>query len=258
VLRGEGELSIAAVAAGSLGETAPPEEASAPANRVGAPRAYFRYLQFRGALVDDAPAWWRRLFRERTWRASALLVGLLLAAGLAFRPVRAVQGVFWATWSATVALIAAVYLYQSLVGQAFWAVSLLSAASLVGILLGTRLRRRRLADLSAPLLAAVPALLFPLYPVLQGAWGPLTLGALLGLVAAPGVGLGYLFARRCEPGQDSPGGGLLFAVDLLGAGAGLFLGGVLLPWWSGFGPATAVGTMAAVAGVAVDRVRSRN
>jgi hypothetical protein len=254
VLRGEGILSIEAVAAGHAGEAALGDEAPAPPNRVGSPRGYFRFLQFRGALVEDAPGWWRLLFRERTWVWSAVPVAVLLAAGLVCRRGRAVQGIFWAAWSATVALIAAVYLYQSLAGQAFWALSLISAASMVGILAGTRLRRCRPAEWVSPAMAAIPAALFPLYPVLEGAPAPVVLGTVMAAVAAAGAGLGYVFARRCAPGQGAVAGGRLFAVDLLGAGAGLFLGGVLLPWWSGFATAVAVGAAAATVGVAVEIV----
>jgi hypothetical protein len=258
VLRGGGALSIAGVAAGRVGESSTGLGlAAAPANRVGTPRAYFRYLQFRGALVEDAPGWWRVLFRERTWYATGLLLSLLLAAGLSCRRGRAVQGVFWAAWSATVSLIVGIYLYQSLAGQAFWAVSLLSAASMVGILAGTRMRCSGLAQWTAPLLAAVPAVLFPLYPALQWVPEAAVLGALLGLVAAAGAGLGQVFARCCGQGRSPTDGGRLFAVDLLGAGAGLFLGGVLLPWWSGFAPTAALGAAAAVVGVALDTLRVR-
>jgi len=251
VLRGQGPLSIAAIAAARDGSAPVEAGPPAPANRVGSPQAYFRFLQFHGAMVEDAPRWWRTLFRQRNWLSAALLVGVLLAVGTVRRNAWALQGVFWAAWSTTVTLIVAIYLYQSLTGQAFWAVSLLSAASMLGTLAGTGLRRGRWMAWAAPGLAAVPALLFPLYPLLQRAWAPAVLAALLALVVLAGAGLGHVFAHRGAKAQDRAIGGRLFAVDLLGAGAGLFLGGVLLPWWCGFAAATATGALAAALGVAL-------
>ena len=222
-----GELAGAPAAATSAGS-------GAPANRVWAPRAYFRFLQFRGRLVEDAPGWWQWLFRERGAASCMGVLAGLLAAGALGRRGRGLRGVFWAAWSATLTLILALYLYQSLTGEAFWAVALLSAASLVGILGGTKMPRGQVADWAAAGLAWIPAALFPLYASLQHWPGGLMLALLLGLVAAAGAGLGYVFARRSAAGDGVGEGGALFAVDLLGAGAGLFLGGVLLPWWSGF------------------------
>lgn len=252
VLRGDGALSVAAVAAGEFGVPPPPSGGAAPPNRVGWPRAYFRYLQFRGAMVEDAPAWWRGLFRERTWGASALALAVLFAAGLATRRGRAVQGVFWAAWGATVTLIVGIYLYQSLAGQVFWAVSLLSAASMGGILAGTRLGGCAPLRAAAPALAAISGGLFPLFGFFQRLPAPAALAALVVLVGGAGLGLGLVFARHCGPGCGAAAGGLLFGVDLLGGGAGLFLGGVVLPWWGGFVSAAALGAAAAAAGVLLD------
>lgn len=208
--------------------------AEPPVNRISAPRAYFRFLQFRGRLVEDAPAWWQGLFRERppVWCLTVLIV--LLAAGLLSRRGRSLQGVFWAAWTATLTLVFAIYLYQSLAGDAFWAMALMSAASLAGILGGIWVRQGRLAAGVGAGCAWLPAALFPLYARLQHVPGWTVLALLLAMVVAAGGCLGQVYARRSAVGDGAARGGMLFAADLLGAGAGLFLGGVLLPWWSGF------------------------
>jgi hypothetical protein len=253
IVTGAGAVSLDELAGGPA--VAEPGARRAPANTVGAPRAYFRYLRFRGRLVEDAPGWWRWLFRERGATSCGGLLVLLLVAGALGRQGRSLQGVFWAAWSATLTLIFATYLYQSLAGDAFWAVALLSAASMAGILGGTRVGRCRWADWGTLLFAWMPAVLFPLYGALQYWPGSAVLALLLGMVAAAGACLGYVFSRRSAAGKGVTGGGVLFAVDLLGAGAGLFLGGVLLPWWSGFETPAMVGSVIACGVLAGDARR---
>ena len=232
ILNQAGAVSLDALAGEPTGTAA--DGLGAPANRISAPLAYFRFLQFRSRLVDDAPAWWRWLFRERSGGASLALLVAILVAGMLGRRGRSLQGVVWAAWGATLALVLAIYLYQSVTGEAFWTVALLSAASMAGILGGTRLRRGPAADWASAGVAWVPAALFPLYPLLERLPGWVVLALLLVLVATAGSCLGYAFARRSALRDGVAAGVALFAVDLLGAGAGLFLGGVLLPWWSGF------------------------
>jgi hypothetical protein len=241
ILSGAGAVSLDLLA--GTPTMAAPGGREVPANRIRAPRAYFRFLQFRGRMIEDAPAWWRWLFRERVAGSCIAVLAGLLAAGMMSRRGRALQGVFWAAWSATITLVLALYLYQSLAGDAFWAVALLSAASLAGILGGTRLRHGRVADWAAAGLGWIPAALFPLYTWLQHWPGWLALVVLLVLTAAAGICLGQVFARRSAAGTGVAQGGALFAVDLLGAGAGLFLGGVLLPWWSGFEAPALIGSL---------------
>ena len=253
IVNGAGEVSLDLLAGGTGSGAG--TGTSVPPNRIGAPLAYFRYLQFRGRLVEDAPAWWGLLFRERSGFAVLGLLGALLAVGAGFRRARRVQGVFWMAWAATVTLIYAVYLFQSLAGEAYWALSLLSAASMLGILVGTRLAPRPVADRLLPLSAWVPALLFPLYPVLQGAPGTLALALLLVLTGVAGAGLGYAFSRRAGADPAPASGGALFAADLCGACGGLFLGGVLLPWWVGFELSALLGSLAATLGLQWTRRR---
>ncbi|NLF16122.1 MAG: hypothetical protein GX595_02545 [Lentisphaerae bacterium] len=252
VLLGEGILDLDRLAGPAA---AAPTARRAPVNRVGDPRACFRWLEFRGRLVEEAPRWWQWLFRERTASWAAVLVAALAGLGWCGRPARSVQGVFWASWTGTAALITAVYLYQSLAGAAFWAVSLLSAASLTGILCGTRVRPTPRRDALAALAALVPAALWLLHGHLGGPAG-VSLAVLLAAVGLAGAALGHAFARRGGL-AGAPPGGRLYAADLLGSGAGLFLGGALLPWWCGFEAAAVLAGLAAAAMLVADAVRRR-
>lgn len=255
VLQRQGTVSLDLLAERPLSAARRPVQREPP-NRVGAPRAYFRYLQFRGHLVEEAPVWWRELFRERPIGWAAAVLAALCVTGWGGRRVRRVQGVFWAAWSATAALIFAVYVYQSLAGEAFWAVSLLSSASLFGILCGTRCPSWRPAASAAAVVGLIPAGLFPLYRVFEDLAGGLTLAGLLLAVWLCGAALGYVFGQRSRAESSPARGGVLFAVDLLGAGAGLVLGGVLLPWWSGFEASALLAGLAAAAMLALDAARA--
>jgi hypothetical protein len=206
-------------------------------NRVADPVAYFAYLHFRGVMQEDAARTWQRIFRHHSPVWSFVLLAVLLALSLApYRVLPGSAGVFWSSWMSTMSTMMSVYAYQSLAGQAYWVVSLLVGASMLGIGAGALMPGTAPRHRLAPLAFLGPALLFPAYGILARLPLPVVLTLLLGLNFGIGLVMGRRFALTAAARRTAAPlvAGAWFAIDLLGATLGLFAGAVLLCWWSGF------------------------
>lgn len=221
-----------------------------PSNSVAFPVCYFAYLRFRGAVIEEAAGLWDRLFRRRpAWIAAFLVAGFLLVSWRFSRQYPHSGRLFWTSWIDTMSVMLSLYLYQSIVGQAYWMVAVLIAGSMLGLFLGAR---REAAWASHRLWGA--ALWFPLAMFLghrQLAVLPNTavLALLLAGNWAVSVRLGVLFRQAAKANESRPRGAeAVFCIDLLGAACGLLIGAVLLPWWVGFREAGLLCGVAATAG----------
>jgi hypothetical protein len=209
---------------------------NATPNSVRDPVAYFAYLHFRGTMLEETREIWQRVFREKPLSWTLILLGAVAVACLLHgRRMPGAGGVFWASWMSTMATMLSVYVYQSIVGQAYWVVSLLVGVSMLGISLGafTSVEPRivRLSSLSFLFLA----FLFSLYRLLAHLPSGLLLSILLAGNIAIGLTMGWRFAGATAMGGATvKHAGGWFAVDLLGATCGLLIGSILLCWWSGF------------------------
>ena len=211
--------------------------ASVPANRVDFPFAYLSHLRFRGHFVESAEGFWDAFLRPKPWPVALVCLGILLVLTRGFdRAYRGTALLFWTSWIMTMTVTYSVYLYQTFVGQAYWLIAVLVAATMAGLFWGARHLPRPVASRWAVLPAsAVLALLFQAGPLFRGT-GPLLLLALLllGNLLVAAV-LGNLFAvASARNTLRKTGAAAVFGMDLAGAAAGFIAGGVVMAYWFGF------------------------
>jgi len=215
----------------SLG--APAATKAAPVNTVFFPAAYYEYLRYRGAMVETAPGFWDRVFRRMPAAGWLALVLLLVLTAACDAGARGAGPVFWTSWTATMAVAFSLYLCQCVFGQAYWLLSLVTAAGMAGVCFGA-VRRRPARTLGAVVTAFVP-LLFVAWPVLHRASPLVILAVICAGNVLVGARVGAVFRRAAVENRARPrAAGMLFGLDLVGASLGLVLGSVLLPWWMGF------------------------
>ena len=206
-----------------------------PVNSVVFPAAYYAYLLFRGAMIETSGSFWDRLFRPMPTTAVLAIILLLALTALGERGMRGTAALFWGSWVTTMSLVFSLYLSQSLVGQAYWLFALLTASGMAGIFLGARWTHPWLeAPWAGTVCLVLPGLFLglPLFEHLPAAVLFPMLSAANGLL---GARIGGLFRRTVRwGGGQSVTPAIVFGVDLLGAAGGLCIGGVLLPWWTGF------------------------
>ncbi|NOY79953.1 MAG: hypothetical protein GXP31_03000 [Kiritimatiellaeota bacterium] len=232
----------------SLGPAAV-SETPPPVNSVVFPAAYYAYLLFRGAMIETAETFWDRVFHPMPW-AAVVLVGLLLVLTGALEPgLRGASALFWGSWVTTMALVYSLYLSQSVAGQAYWLVALLTAAGMVGIFLGAHRTRPWIEDRRTVLVVLILPGLFPALPIFERLPEGLLFMVLAFVNAVLGARMGGLFRRTVRWGRTHAAApAAAFGLDLLGAAGGLCAGGVLLPWWAGFRTAALLCAAAAMAG----------
>ncbi|MBN2452459.1 MAG: hypothetical protein JXR77_18885, partial [Lentisphaeria bacterium] len=219
IVAGSGIVSLDRLAGPAYAsEGRPVSRSDVPANRIAFPHAYFRYIEFRGRFIEEAPVLWRAVFRPWGRVPVILLASALVGTGLLFPGTRQRQVVFWCSWCTTLTLILAIYLYQSLAGQVYWALALLSAASMGGILLGLRTAPGPGRQWARAAAVCLPMAIFPLYALWQALPVTLLLCCMVGVLLASGWGLGYTFARQSarEVAAAATVAGRLFALDLVG------------------------------------------
>ncbi len=223
--------------------------APARTNSVAFPAAYYAYLLFRGAMIETAENFWDRVFRPRPL-AAVLLVGLLLTlTGAAESGLRGASALFWGSWVTTMTLVYSLYLSQSVAGQAYWLVALLTAAGMAGIFLGAHWTGPWFEDRRSVLFLLILPSLFPALPLFERLPQGLLFLVLALVNALLGARVGGLFRRTVRWGRTHAAApAAAFGVDLIGAAGGLCLGGVLLPWWAGFRTAALLCAAAAMTG----------
>ena len=200
------------------------------------PVACFAYLKFRGAMIETAAGFWDRFLRPMPRAGAFLAIVFFLLALKLERKVRSAGRLFWASWLTTMTLVTGLYLAQGIIGQAYWLMALLSAASLLGVFLAAVSNWLSWnAGPAAALYAVFLPALFLGWRAFDALPAPLFVLALFGGNVAMGLRTGALFRHAAELNRDKrTAGAVLFGVDLLGAACGFLLGGVLLAWWTGF------------------------
>ncbi len=229
----------------------PPGAEPVRANSMVFPAACFDYLKFRGAMIETAAGFWDRVLRFMP-RAAAITAILFLLAALGVERKKTGAGrLFWASWLTTMALTASLYLAQGILGQAYWLMALLSAASMTGICLAASIEWMSWnARRGAVLYSLFVPSLFLAWPVFASLRAPVLVGVLCVGNLAMGLRVGALFRGAAGAG-DNPlrKSALMFGVDLFGAAAGFLVGGVLMAWWAGLAQA---GVFCAVSAMVVE------
>ena len=207
-----------------------------PHNSVAFPVCYFAYLRFRGTVIEEAGGLWDRLFnRQPLWVAAVVVAAFMVVGRRTGRRFPRSGGLFWTSWIDTMSVMLSLYLYQTIVGQAYWMVAILIAGSMLGLYVGAR---REVGWVSHPLWGALvwfPFAMFVCHRQLALLPNPAVLAVLLAGNWAVSVRLGVLFRLAAKASESQPRGAeTVFCIDLIGAACGLLIGAVLLPWWVGF------------------------
>ncbi len=205
-------------------------------NSVLFPFAYFAYLQYRAKMVDDSALFWNIIFEEHSiWLACLVFASLFLIGTLTEKKCSGSRALFWTSWTVTITLMFSIYLYQSIVGQAYWLVALLIAGTMFGIFVGAFTFRGKIVHPAAPFVILFLPGLFFCYEWLQLLSNGLLLLVLLAVNGCMGWHQGQRFAATSKENEArAESAGLLFLIDLLGATCGLILGAVVIAWWIGF------------------------
>jgi len=240
-----------------------PKSTESPVNSLSAPHAYFAYTHFRGRFIEEGGRLWQFVLRRRPlpW-ALALVALLLLATCLPERSCTGSSALFWSSWVAAMTMLLSLYLFQSIVGQAYWLVAMIVAGAMAGIWLGAHPRARpgcrsRLEPWASGAIAILP-LLFAAPDKLTHV-PPLFLAVVLlavNVLVCWHLGTRLRLTSRYHH-ADSGKVDLLFFLDLLGASGGLIVGAVILPWWCGFRASAWICAIAASCAVALSNMATR-
>ncbi|MBT3379502.1 MAG: hypothetical protein HN742_42715 [Lentisphaerae bacterium] len=241
----------------------PPDKPAAPVNSLAAPHAYFAYTHFRGRFVEGGGRLWATILRKRPlpW-AVALALVFLVGAWLPERSCRGGSRLFWSSWITTMTMLFSLYLFQSIVGQAYWLVALIVAGAMSGIWLGAHPRPVQkcgnVVEHWSPLTIGILPLLFMAPGALTRVpSGLLAVGLLAANVAVSGhLGIRVRLASSYQHSTPKRAESL-FLLDLLGASGGMLVGGVVLPWWCGFQNAAYLCVIAAACTLIGSKVRDR-